>query len=269
MLLEAYRAWGEACVERFNGQYAFVVHDPDAGRVFFARDRYGIRPLYYTVHQGVLIFASEIKALAAWPGCPVDLDPAALGEIFTTWVSVPPNTVFKNVLQLPAGHTASLDLRADTPEMQIRRYWHPSFLPADEDHRFVGADERVQLAHEIRETLADAAEIRLRADVPVGGYLSGGLDSSATTALVHERTGDRLKTFSVGFTDAQFDESIWQKMMAEHLGTDHESIQVGDAEIAGGFARVIWHAETPILRTAPVPCTPCRAWCGNRTSRWC
>jgi len=251
VITAAYREWGADCVDRFNGQFAFVLVDGDTGRVFMARDRFGIRPLYYKRHRDVLLFASEVKALAGWPGCAVDLDPEALGEVFTTWVNVPPRTPFKDVLQLPAGHLAVLEPGAEA--LSVRRYWHPAFLPAADDHRHVGVDERDRLAHEVREALADAAEIRLRADVPVGAYLSGGLDSSATAALVRERTGDRLKTFSVGFTDAAYDETAWQLMMADHLGTDHESIRVGDAEIAGAFARVVWHAESPLLRTAPAP----------------
>ena len=114
-------------------------------------------------------------------------------------------------------------------------------------------EERVGLAEEVREALADASVIRLRADVPVGAYLSGGLDSSATAALIQHTTDRRMKTFSVGFKDAAYDETHWQRTMSEHLGTDHEMISVGDAEIAGAFADVVWHAETPILRTAPAP----------------
>lgn len=253
VILAAWREWGAACVERFNGQFAFAIVDRDAHRVFMARDRFGIRPLYHTRCGDVLLFASEIKSLAAWPGCRVELDPASLGEVFTTWVNVPPRTPFRDVWQLPAGHLLELDLDGDGRMPEPRRWWHPGFLPAAEDHRHVDTDERDRMAHEVREALADAAEIRLRADVPVGAYLSGGLDSSATAALVRERTGNRLKTFSVGFTDAAYDETSWQSMMADHLGTDHESIRVGDAEIAGGFARVVWHAESPLLRTAPAP----------------
>ncbi|HPF35398.1 asparagine synthase (glutamine-hydrolyzing) [bacterium] len=253
VILEAYRAWGDACVERFNGQFAFVLADRRRRRVLLARDRFGIRPLFWARHGDVLLFGSEVKALAGWPGFRPEFDPAALGEILHTWVNVPPHTPFRNVRQLPAGHRAAVELDAPPADLAPERYWHPTFLPAAEDHRFIDEDERARWSSEVREALADACEIRLRADVPVGGYLSGGLDSSATTALVRERTGDRLKTFSVGFTDAAYDESLWQHRMAQHLGTDHESIRVGDAEIAGGFPRVVWHAETPLLRTAPTP----------------
>ena len=252
VLVEAYRAWGDDCVEHFNGQFAFVLYDSSRRRLLMARDRFGIRPLYWARHGDVLLFSSEVKALAGWPGFRPELDPAALGEIFSTWVNVPPATPFANVRQLPAGHVAALELGRDE-EPPPRRYWHPSFLPAADDHRFVERAERERMREEVREALTDASVIRLRADVPVGAYLSGGLDSSATAALIQHTTDRRMKTFSVGFKDAAFDETRWQRLMSQHLGTDHESISVGDAEIAGAFADVVWHAETPILRTAPAP----------------
>lgn len=252
VLVAAYREWGPACVERFNGQFAFAIADTTRDRVFLARDRFGIRPLYWARHGDVLLFASEIKALAGWPGFAPELDPGALGEIFETWVNVPPATPFANVKQLPAGHTAVIDLASGADPVP-ERYWHPTFLPAEEDHRFVSREERTRMAREVREALTDAAVIRLRADVPVGAYLSGGLDSSATAALIKHATDRRMKTFSVGFEDAAYDETRWQTAMSEHLGTDHEMIRVGDVDIGGAFADVVWHAETPILRTAPAP----------------
>ena len=256
VLLESYRRWGDACVERFVGQFAFALWDVERRRLLLARDRFGIRPLFWTVRDGVLLFASEIKALGAWNLEAPLLDPGALSEIFTYWVNIPPATPFRGVWQLPAGHTATIELGEGgntRPELRPRRYWHPTFLSAREDHRFVARDELPGMARQIRELLADAAVIRLRADVPVGAYLSGGLDSSATAALIQHTTQRRMKTFSVGFKDAAYDETRWQTMMAEHLGTDHESISVGDAEIAGAFERVVWLSETPLLRTAPTP----------------
>jgi len=254
VIVAAYREWGSDCVERFNGQFAFAIFDVDRRRLFLARDRFGIRPLFWARHGDVLLFGSEIKSLAGWPGFVPQLDAAALGEVFSTWVNVPPATSFANVKQLPAGHTAVVDLSTvDAGDPLPHRYWHPTFLPAEEDHRFVSREERARLAEDVREALADASIIRLRADVPVGAYLSGGLDSSAPAALIQPTTDRRMKTFSVGFKDAAFDETRWQQTMSEHLGTDHEMISVGDAEIAGAFADVVWHAETPILRTAPAP----------------
>jgi asparagine synthase (glutamine-hydrolysing) len=278
VIVHAYEQWGESCVDRFNGQFAIALWDTDRRTLFLARDRYGVRPLFLARHDGHLLFASEIKALAAWPGFHPSVDPQAVAEVFTYWVTVPPGTVFEGVVQLPAGHTAILELdrgngptektarrTATTHEttvmdapgwprgLRLRRYWHPSFLPADEDRRFVDRQEQSRLAEELRERLVQAAVIRLRADVPVGSYLSGGLDSSAIAAIIHRYTDRRLKTFSVGFEDRGFDESDWQRMMVAHLGTDHRLVTVSAEDIAGHFPDVIWHAETPILRTAPAP----------------
>lgn len=277
-IVHAYEEWGERCVDRFNGQWAFAIWDRRRRRLLLARDRYGVRPLYYTRRDGHLLFASEIKALCAWPGLVPPLDPAAVAEVFTYWVNVPPGTPFRGIWQLPPGHTAVIELgrEGEAPRapagapagehaatlaatlvgdgpLPARRYWHPSFLPAADDHRFVPAAERRAMAEKVREALVTAATIRLRADVPVGAYLSGGLDSSTTAALIHRYTSLRLKTFSVGFEDAAFDETAWQEEMARHLGTEHTAIRVGAADIAGRFPEVVWHCETPILRTAPSP----------------
>jgi asparagine synthase (glutamine-hydrolysing) len=261
VILHAFEQWGPECVNRFNGQFALAIFDRNRRRLFLARDRFGIRPLFLAVHQGQLLFASEIKSLRAFPGFEPNLDPAALAEVFHYWTNVGASTVFKGVAQLPPGHVAfvgddSFGQEGPSPLppcVRIRRYWHPQFLPAKEDHRFVANDEAKIMVAKVREKLVDAATIRLRADVPVGAYLSGGLDSSATSAIIHHYTDHRLKTFSVGFEDPAYDESEWQEAMAKHIGTEHQVITTGTEDIAGRFQDVVWHTETPILRTAPAP----------------
>jgi len=269
VIVHAYEQWGPACVDHFNGQFAFAIWDRRRRRLFLARDRFGIRPLFIARHGDVLLFASEIKSLAAWPGFPRQIDARRLAEVFTYWVNIAPATVFRGVAQLPPGHTALVEVplaaakhdgqRADPPPaplpdcLQLRRYWYPKFLPADEDRRAVSRAEAARTAEELREKLVAAATIRLRADVPVGAYLSGGLDSSTTVALIHHYTDRRLQTFAVGFGADEFDESRWQQLMARHIGADLCSVQVADEEIARRFAEVVWHSETPLLRTAPAP----------------
>jgi len=261
VIVHAYEQWGARCVERFNGQFAFAIWDRRKCELFLARDRFGIRPLYVAEHDGQLLFASEIKSLRAFPGFRPALSAAALAEVFTYWVNIPPATAFENVAQLPPAHTAVIrpgrrDGAGPAPlptSMVIQRYWSPSFLPAEQDHRFVGAAEQKQLAERVREELVAAATIRLRADVPVGAYLSGGLDSSTTAALIHRYTDHRLKTFSVGFADPTYDESAWQHAMAEHIGTEHVTVKVDAEDIASRFRDVVWLAESPLLRTAPAP----------------
>lgn len=261
VILHAFEEWGPECVDHFNGQFAFAIFDRHSRQLFLARDRFGIRPLFLAEHAGQLLFASEIKSLRAFPGFEPVLRPAHLAEAFQHWASLGAATVFEGVSQLPAGHVAMVGdegfgRRGPDPLpacVRVRRYWHPTFLDAEEDHRFVSDREIKTMAEELRGKLVDAATIRLRADVPVGAYLSGGLDSSATAAIIHRYTDHRLKTFSVGFEDPAFDETRWQRSMAEHIGTEHQSIQTGADDIASRFRDVVWHAETPILRTAPAP----------------
>ncbi len=261
VILHAFEEWGAQCVDHFNGQFAFAIWDCHRRRLFLARDRFGIRPLFVAVHNGQLLFASEIKSLCAFPGFKPELQAGAMGEIFHYWASIGAATAFGGVSQLPAGHVAFVgddDFGQAAPApmptcVRVKQYWHPSFLPAQEDHRFVSQSEAGTMAGKVRDKLVEAASIRLRADVPVGAYLSGGLDSSATSAIIHKYTDHRLKTFSVGFDDPDFDETPWQKAMADHIGTEHQSIAISSDDIASRFREVIWHAETPIMRTAPAP----------------
>lgn len=262
VIVRAYQEWGERCVERFNGQFAFAIWDRNKRHLFLARDRFGIRPLYVARSGDVLLFGSEMKALLTWPGLERRIQPARLAEVFTYWSTIAPATPLAGISQLPPGMTAICEgsERVSQPPpsplpdcLGVTRYWSPEFLPARDDARHPDRAERTRMASRIRERLEAAAVIRLRADVPVGAYLSGGLDSSATAAIIHDCTDNRLHTFSVGFRDREYDESSWQRAMAAHIGTDHEMIEVGGDEIAGSFADVIWHTEMPILRTAPAP----------------
>ncbi len=262
VIVNAYRQWGERCVEHFNGQFAFALWDRTERSLFLARDRFGIRPLYLARHGNVLLFASEMKAFGAWPGFETRLDPSRLAEVFTYWANVAPAAPLAGVSQLPPGRTAfcrGKEAVASPPPaplpdcLEVKRYWAPQFLTAREDAQHPDAPTLKRLAGEVRERLEAASVIRLRADVPVGAYLSGGLDSSATAALIHSCTDNKLRTFSVGFTDRDFDESQWQRAMVAHIGTDHSTIEIDGADIAGRFAEVVWHTETPILRTAPAP----------------
>ncbi len=261
VILRSYIQWQDSCVEHFNGQFAFAIWDRREHRLFLARDRFGIRPLFLAEHDGKLLFASEIKSLRAYPGfCPTP-SAAAISEVFSYWVNIAPATAFSGVSQLPPGciaeYTAGNSAQATDSLLpsclKVKRYWQPSFLPADQDHRYVSQQETTSMAETLRDKLVDATTIRLRADVPVGAYLSGGLDSSTTTALIHHYTNHRLKTFSVGFADEEYDETSWQMAMAKHIGTEHATVKISGEEIAELFREVVWLGESPILRTAPAP----------------
>ncbi len=243
VVVHLYEDDGPGCLRRLNGQFAIALWDAPRRTLFLARDRVGIRPLYYTLADGRLLFASEIKALLAYPGVQAEIDRDVLGDVFTYWSPLSPTTIFRGIRELPPAHY----LRARAGEIAIEPYWQLDFAPE--------TPRRAEAAYqeELASLLGDAARIRLRADVPVGAYLSGGLDSSLTAALIARHAPGRLETFSVTFTDPAFDESQPQRRMAAHLGTRHHVVRCAHEDIGRVFPEVIWHAEAPILRTAPAP----------------
>jgi asparagine synthase (glutamine-hydrolysing) len=245
VLLRLYEEEGPECLVRLNGQFAFAIWDERNRSLFMARDRVGVRPLFYTRIAGTLIFASEVKALMADPRVPRELDPIALDQIFTYWSTLAPRTCFRDIETLPPGHC----LLAARGEIQVRAYWQLDFAPAEDVERRSQESYR----EELKALLTDATRIRLRADVPVGAYLSGGLDSSLIAGLIRSLGVSRLDTFSIAFNDAQFDESEHQSRMARFLGTDHQVVRATHADIGRIFPEVIWHTESPVMRTAPAP----------------
>jgi asparagine synthase (glutamine-hydrolysing) len=244
VIVHAYEQYGRDCVKQFIGQFAFAVYDRTRHSLFLARDRLGIRPVFYALHDGRLYFASEIKAIFCDPRFPRRLDLKGLDETFTWWTSAPPRTLFEGVNELEAGTYVEIT----NGEVKPGRYWDMTF-----PERFSYERPVESYAEELRALLIDSVRLRLRADVPVGAYLSGGLDSSATTALIRHFTQARLETFSVTFEDKAFDESKYQQQMARHLGTSHHTVNCTYRTIAEAFPKVIWHTERPILRTAPTP----------------
>jgi len=245
VVLHAYEEYGADCVNRFNGQFAIAIWDGRERTLFLARDRLGVRPLFYTVADGALVFGSEIKAILAAPSVSVAPDPVALDQIFTYWSALSPRTFFRGVQELPPGH----HMLVKNGRITLRRYWELAF-PEERAERRRPTRE---YAEEFRDLLIDAARIRLRADVAVGSYLSGGLDSSTITAIVRSQTTNPLETFSIAFTDADYDESGFQTTMARALGTEHHVVHATHADIGEVFPEVIWHAETPVMRTSPAP----------------
>jgi asparagine synthase (glutamine-hydrolysing) len=245
VILHLYEEYGLKALQRLNGQFAFAIWDRAKRELLLARDRCGICPLFYSLVNGMLIFASEIKALLAYPAIHTEIDPIALDQIFSYWTSLSPRTIFSNVLELPPAHY----LLMSDESLHINAYWELEFPDAAANHaRPIG-----DYLSEFRQLLIDAAQIRLRADVPVGAYLSGGLDSSTIAAIIRNYGNTRLTSFSIRFDDSVYDESRYQQQMIEQLGTEHHEIYIDDAAIAEIFPELIWHTETAILRTAPAP----------------
>ena len=249
VIVHLYDRYGDAFVEHLNGQFALALWDRERRRLLLARDRAGIRPLFLARSGQRLWFASETKAL--WPalgGAPA-LDIDALAEVFTYWSPLEPGTVHRGVQQLPPGHLLAIE--ADGRE-RLTRYWDWSFPARGEVPPQRPADPQAA-ALALRGLLVDAVRLQLRADVPVGAYLSGGLDSSGIVALIRRHTDTPLRTFSLAFEDAEFDESAHQQAMVRHLGTEHTTLTCRRGDIAAAFPRFVRHAETPVLRTAAVP----------------
>jgi asparagine synthase (glutamine-hydrolysing) len=242
VILQLYREHGEACVRLLNGDWAFALWDAKRRRLLLSRDRIGVRPLFYTVGRDRLTFASEIKALFACRDVARALDLEALDQFFTLWTPLTPRTLFKDVLEVPPGHSVIVE----NGTLTSRRYWDPWASVAAPD----GRPER-HYADRLLELLTDATRIRLRADVPVGALLSGGLDSSVTAALASNIAGGRLRTFSVTFDDPALDESEYQRQAVERIGSEHVACRCSEADVARVFPEVVWHAEKPMLRAAP------------------
>jgi asparagine synthase (glutamine-hydrolysing) len=245
VIVHLYEELGDRFVEELNGQFAFAIWDRSRRRLLLARDRAGILPLFYAPVPGGIAFASEAKAILASGLVKAELDPEALDELMTFWAPLAPRTMFRGIQQLEPGHLAVLE----GDRLTSRPYWQWHF-PENGAHRRA---DRGLLQQELRDHLADATQIRLRADVPVGAYLSGGLDSSSLVALLKERVPDTLQTFSLGFDDQRLDESAHQRTVADFLRTSHHHVQCSLADIARVFPRTILHGEMPVLRTAPAP----------------
>lgn len=245
VIVHAYEQYGDAFVQHLNGQFALGLWDARQRRAILLRDRVGILPLFYTESDGCLLFASEIKALLPCLDTPPQLSAPALDQIFTFWSAQAPLTIFENIAAVPPGTM----LVVENGTMRTTSYWDWQF-PEDGVYR---TETPEVLAEELHALLADATRIRLRADVPVGAYLSGGLDSSALVALMHQQTPATLRTFSLGFADPAYDETAHQQHMIDALQLDHRRVQCDAAQIADNFSETIRHAETPILRTAPTP----------------
>lgn len=242
VVLHMYQEFGTACLSQFNGQFSMAIWDSYKKELFLARDRFGIRPLFYTQTENSFVFASEIKALFEYPDVQRTLNSTGIAQVFTFWSTLASQTAFENIFELAAGNYAIVrnGIINTTP------YYNLSF---DNIQQITLSDAIDKFENLFQDSLA----LRMRADVPVAAYLSGGIDSTSTTAFIKKMFPDKLKTFSIGFEQKEYDESNFQTEVANYLETQHHSISFKNKDVVDLFEKVIWHTEVPVLRTAPFP----------------
>ncbi len=227
VLLHGYRHWGTGLVERLNGMWAFALYDRGGKRMLLSRDRFGKKPLYYSADFRRFVFASELTALLKHRGVEADISPASLKKYFAYGYIPEPNCLYSRIKKLPAGSNMVLDIEELRP--RIRKYWQFRIEPFER----IPEDPESRWGEKIRDLLRRAVRRRLAADVPVGVFLSGGIDSSAVAALAAETVeAGRLKTFSIGFLEKSFDESAEAQRAAALFGTEHTSRRLSMARAA-------------------------------------
>jgi asparagine synthase (glutamine-hydrolysing) len=236
VILHGYEQWGADCVSRFNGMFAFAIWDRNRQRLFVARDHLGIKPLYYTRIGDRLLFASEIKALLQDAQCPRAVNLSALGQLFTLRFVPSPNTLFEGIQKLPPGHW----MLADASGLRVERYWQST--PGD----FSTAPEG-ELIERYRSLVEDAVRLQMRSDVPVGLFLSSGVDSAALLALMGQHAGAPVRTFTIGFEDGEkSNETDDARALAKRFGADHDEMIVGASDYEKYFDRHLWDLEEPL-----------------------
>ncbi len=214
VILYAWQAWGEACVERFRGMFAFALYDARQKSLFLARDRLGIKPLFYSLlPDGQLIFGSELKVLKQHPALPREIDYKAVEEYFAFGYIPEPRTIYRGVHKLSPGHTLTLKRGHSTPT--LRKYWDLTFSP-------VSFSSEQQLQEELIERMREAVKIRMIAEVPLGAFLSGGVDSSAVVAMMAQVDNEPVNTCAIGFDVKKFNETEFAQMVADRYQTNHQ-----------------------------------------------
>jgi asparagine synthase (glutamine-hydrolysing) len=244
VLLEAYRAWGAESLQQLSGMFAFAIWDARERRLFCARDRAGEKPFYYAVVGDAFLFASEVKGLLDWPALPRRLDYEALIDYLTLGFVADPKSIWVDVRKLPPAHSMTVELPVDASPMvrSPRRYWSLQF----------GAAKGTDGADRIRSTLLAAAQEMVVSDVPVGTFLSGGVDSSAVTAAL-SLSGQRVRSFTVGFDLPQYDERRWARQVAERYHTEHTERTVEPDDVLALLDRLNWHYDEPFSDYSSFP----------------
>jgi asparagine synthase (glutamine-hydrolysing) len=242
-IVHAYEQWGPDCVRRLRGMFAFAIWDRPRRRMFLARDRVGIKPLYWTRSRGAWAFASEIKALLAFPGVERRARAESVAEHLALRYCASPATLFEGIYKLSPGHSLLLEPGRES----LERWWRPEFAPRIE----MGDDEALG---EIEARLTDSVRSHLMSEVPLGALLSGGVDSSLVVALMARLMDRPVQTFSVGFdAPGPYSELPFARRVAEHCRTDHHEIVVGAGDLLRELPQLVWHQDEPVSEPAAIP----------------
>ena len=240
-IVHLYEDLGLDCFEHLNGMFALAIWDGRNDRLVLARDRMGKKPLYYAVSNGRLVFASELKGLMTLPGISKEIEPGSI-DLYLTYQYIPhPHSIYKGIHKLPPGHYAVFE----NGQLTIQKYWN-----VDWAHE-IAIDQKSASA-QLRTMLADAIRIRLRSDVPLGAFLSGGIDSSLVVAIAQQQLDTPVQTFSIGFSEADFDETHYAKMVADHVGTKHERFEV-TPDAMDILDRLVNQYDEPFSDSSAVP----------------
>jgi asparagine synthase (glutamine-hydrolysing) len=243
VILHLYEDLGEKCVEQLRGMFAFAIWDQTKQTLFLARDRLGVKPLYYSLHNGRCVFGSELKAIIRDPAVPRELDWQALDQYFSLLYIPAPRTIFRHIFKLPPAHTLTV-----TPQQAtLREYWDVQFDP----ERSAGISE-AELACQLRELLTECVEIRLMSEVPLGAFLSGGIDSSTVVGLMAQLLHQPVNTSAIGFREDQFNELPYASLVAQEFRTNHHEYVV-EPQIVEVLDKLSWHFDEPFADASVVP----------------
>lgn len=246
-ILHAYEQHGPGCLARLRGMFAFAIWDKRARRLFCARDRLGKKPFYYFWDGRAFVFGSEIKSLVRHPAISPRIEESILPEYLAFGYLSDDRTFFAGIRRLMPGHSLTLDLDSTAPKPEIQQYWNLPF-PASDDDR-----DQDSWIHECRQRLEESVRLRLMSDVPLGLFLSGGLDSSAIAAIMSRLLPQRVKTFAVGYPEQPYSELSCAARVARHIGTDHREVVVGMEDFFNALPMVIWHEDEPAAWPSSVP----------------
>ncbi len=239
-IIHAYEQWGADCLSYFRGMFAFAIWDAKHRKLFAARDRLGIKPFYYWWNGKEFVFASEIKAILQHPSVSCTFEEELLPEYLGTGYIASEKTMFRGIRKLMPGNYLTLDLTADPVTIVVKQYWdvpQPETIEKRDDESWIA---------ECRQRLEETVRLRLMSDVPLGVFLSGGVDSSAIAALVKRMVSTPVKTFSVGYREQQYSELPQARNLAKLIGTQHQEVVVGMDQFFDALPQMVWHEDEPI-----------------------